>query len=95
MSGLFLNLSKASEIKTSFIHESFKLASSRGKNSSSVLQAASLSKLELVKSRSRLEKLSDKIKGASKLVIGYCGLNVTSEQEIRCLSSKLSDFLCS
>lgn len=87
MSGLFLNLSKASEIKTSFIHESFKLASSRGKNSSSVLQAASLSKLELVKSRSRLEKLSDKIKGASKLVIGYCGLNVTSEQEIAPLIS--------
>lgn len=82
MSGLFLNLSKTSEIKAGFINESFKLASSRGKNSSSILQATSLSKLELVKSRSRLEKLSGEIKGTSKLVIGYCGLNVTSEQEL-------------
>lgn len=88
MSGLFLSLSKASKIKSSFIHELFKLASSRGKNSSSFLQGASLNRLELVKSRSRIEKLSGKIKGANKLVIGYCGLNVTSEQEIAPLISE-------
>lgn len=88
MSGIFCYISKSKPLDNSLIENVFKLTSSRGKNSSSVLQAASLNRLELIKSRSRIEKLSGKIKDANKLVIGYCGLNVTSEQEIAPLISE-------
>lgn len=82
MSGIFLSFNNSASSGTDLIRTAFKLADSRGKNSSSLLQCSDLSNLQLIKSRAGLESLSCKLLSSSKLVVGYCGLNVLNADEI-------------
>lgn len=82
MSGLLFKMVRSDSYKRGWLRPAFGLASSRGRNSSSLLQGGSLSDLELIKSRESLDKLARQLRSTSKLVVGYSGLNVTSEQEI-------------
>lgn len=82
MSGLFFILGRSANTDMNLVRKAFRLAISRGRNSSSLLQGASLSSLELIKSSSGLDRLSSKLAKSSKLVMGYSGLSTSSEQEI-------------
>lgn len=82
MSGITCCFCRQGPLNKTLLKNIFKLAASRGKNSSSLLQASGLSKLNVIKSRERLQSLLSEITEASELVIGYSGLNVTSEHEI-------------
>lgn len=82
MSGLYLTYSKVNTVHNEF-KEISKLMLSRGKNSSSLLQAASLSELNIIRSDKSLERFICNLNANvnNRLVIAYTGLNVSSEQE--------------
>lgn len=91
MSGLFLSYSKNRAGSVDFKWQSSNAYASRGKNSSSLLYSNDLTQLFLSKNNASISGLFKTLPKEARLIIGYCGLNVSNDSQISPLVS--SDFL--
>ncbi|MCX5590187.1 glucosamine 6-phosphate synthetase [Alcaligenes endophyticus] len=81
MSALLLRFYYSAKKVDDIWAESSRQLVSRGKNSSALLQANSLSLLHLLKRKSSLGLLSSQVDTSNRLLIAYAGLNNNLEQE--------------